>query len=145
MLKTTRNRSKNSFLDSGPDLTAMLDIIFMLLVFFILTSGTAFRSLDLKLPSSSQPQLQIDKEAITMVLGVATDHYFLDDSKFSDISELSSTLAEKMANSADVHLVVATDKGVPIQRFLDVLSELSQKNIDVASILTKATKAQPSQ
>lgn len=119
-------------------MTAMLDIIFMLLVFFILTSGTAFRSLDLTLPRSAEPRLQATATAKTVVLGVGVERFFLDDEEFTEFSQLESALSARLSSDKDAHVVVAADKGVPIQRFLDVLSELKTKGIAIASVLMKA-------
>lgn len=140
MLKTTRSAHSRGIDREGPDLTAMLDIIFMLLVFFILTSGTAFRALDLQLPSSDQPQLHVAKDAKTVVLGIAADHFQLDELKVASLAEVASALTGSYAAGENIHLVIATDKDVPIQRFLDVLAKLKDQDIEVASILTEAQK-----
>ena len=52
--------------DLAPDLTPMLDILFILLVFFLLTVGTVLRSLDMQLTAAGEEELE---KAPTLLTG----------------------------------------------------------------------------
>ena len=72
-------------LDADPDLTPLLDVIFILLIFFIIASAFAVRGLDIDLPSahSSQPlsgrvvELRLEKDGSFLCDGVPVDRDFL--------------------------------------------------------------------
>lgn len=137
MLKTKSRQDKSAITDALPDMTAMLDILFMLLVFFILTSGATFKSLQLTLPTTKDDALAVAKEHNSLLLKVGTDSFSLDKTEFSDTEALTELLQERMARDPNFDLVVACDKDVPVQRFLDVLALLMAKKITIANILMK--------
>lgn len=135
MLKTRSRQDKTAITDALPDMTAMLDILFMLLVFFILTSGATFKSLQLTLPTTEDDALAVAKEHNSLLLKVATDSFSLDKTEFNDMDALTGLLQEHLARDPNFDLVVACDKDVPVQRFLDVLALLMAKKITIANIL----------
>lgn len=135
MLKTRSRQDKTAITDALPDMTAMLDILFMLLVFFILTSGATFKSLQLTLPTTEDDALAVAKEHNSLLLKVATDSFSLDKTEFNDMDALTGLLQERLAQDPNFDLVVACDKDVPVQRFLDVLALLMAKKITIANIL----------
>lgn len=137
MLKTKNRADRSAITDALPDMTAMLDILFMLLVFFILTSGATFKSLQLTLPSTEDDALAVAKEQNSLLLRIKADEFMLDKTSFDDLADLTGLLEERIAKDPKFDLVVACDKEVPVQRFLDALALLMAKKITIANILMK--------
>lgn len=143
MLKTkSKSRGSQGF-DVLPDMTPMLDIIFMLLVFFILTSGVTFRSLELALPSTTDPNLAAAKEDNSVLLQINQANFVIDDNDIDNIDALGVYIDEMSQHRSDAELVIACDKGVPVQRFLDVLTLITKKKIAIAKILMETKQQQP--
>ncbi len=64
MIKTPQDSSRHGL---TPDLTPLLDIIFIVMVFLMLTTAVKLDSLDVNLPSSdSQAVASVDQKSITL-------------------------------------------------------------------------------
>jgi len=121
--------------DLAPDLTPMLDILFILLVFFMLTAGAVFQSLDLTLPedvTETVPPLDAPKH---IMLEINKSSYRIDGKEISGFENLKKALEEARVRKPDNELVVAGDRQVSVERFLEVLTFLQSKGINTANIL----------
>ncbi|WP_339630869.1 biopolymer transporter ExbD [uncultured Sneathiella sp.] len=121
--------------DLAPDLTPMLDILFILLVFFLLTVGTVFKSLDLKLPSAVEEELTQLNEPRHIMLEIREGSYALDGEQMDNFIELKTALRATLAEKPDYELIVAGDRRIAIERLLRVLTYLQMQGIDAANIL----------
>ena len=128
--------------DLTPDLTPMLDILFILLVFFMLTAGVVFQSLDLKLPSSVSEDLPAVSEFRHMVLEIHEDSYVIDGKTVADFAKLKSILPQLIQEKPESELVIAGGRQVAIERLLKVLVYLQSQGIEAANILMQNEKAQ---
>lgn len=143
LTSTGANGSSDDFL---PDLTAMLDILFILLVFFILTAGTAFHTLDLSLPATPSSTLPVASTAKTVLLEVQNDQYLLSKKPIDSLEALKGALPDALAADASGvgnRLVVAGDKAITIERFLEVLTFLRVNGIEAADILMTPQTSRP--
>ncbi|WP_169567500.1 ExbD/TolR family protein [Sneathiella limimaris] len=118
-----------------PDLTTLLDILFILLVFFILTAGAVYRSLDLTLPKSVSEQQTRTAEQKHIMLELRADNYAVDGTEFSDLEGLKKALEDTLAQKPEHKLVIAGDKSVSLERLLGVLTYLQSQGIEAANIL----------
>lgn len=123
--------------DLAPDLTPMLDVIFILLIFFILTANGSFRALDLTLPQKGAEQAAPLQNANHIVLEIhpGSAGYRLDDKTYNAFPELQQALRSKVSNTPDYELVIAGDKEVTMERLLEVLTFLQAEGIEAANIL----------
>lgn len=139
--RLAKGRAASASGDMLPDLTAMLDILFILLVFFILTAGTAFHTLDLTLPATKSQTLPVASKTQTILLEVQKGQYLLDKKPIADMATLERTLPDLLAAQPASKLIVAGDKDISVERFLEVLTYLRVSGIDAADILmTNKTK-----
>jgi biopolymer transport protein ExbD len=121
--------------DLAPDLTPMLDILFILLVFFMLTAGAVFQSLDVTLPedvTDTVPPLTAPKY---IMLEISRDSYRVDQKEVSDFISLRDEIREQIRTKPDHELVIAGDQRISMDRFLKVLTYLQSQKIDTANIL----------
>lgn len=126
-----------SLRDLAPDLTPMLDILFILLVFFMLTAGAVFQSLDVKLPSSVSEELTLLDKPKHIMLEIRGDSYALDGKKLADFSSMKDAISAAKKAKPDYELVIAGDKTITIDRLLKVLTYLQSQGIETANILMK--------
>ncbi len=121
--------------DLAPDLTPMLDILFILLVFFLLTVGTVLRSLDLQLPSAVEEELEQLNEPRHIMLEIREGSYALDGKQIANFSNLKSAIEESITAQPDHEIIVAGDRRIAIEELLKVLTYLQSQGIEAANIL----------
>lgn len=121
--------------DFAPDLTPMLDILFILLVFFILTAGAVFQSLELTLPENVSEELELAQAPKHIMLEIRPQNYALDGEEFSTLADLKDRVSTAVRAKPDYELIVAGDKQASIERLLNVLTYLQSQGIDAANIL----------
>lgn len=121
--------------DLAPDMTPMLDIMFILLVFFMLTAGVALQSLDLKLPGSVSEELPALDAPNHVLLQIRKDDYVLDGAPVASLAALETKVPAALAARPGHELVIAGDKRISIERLLQVLTTLQAQNIEAANIL----------
>lgn len=121
--------------DLAPDLTPMLDILFILLVFFLLTVGTVLRSLDLQLPSAVEEELEQLNEPKHIMLEIRESSYALDGKEFDHFVELKEAIKESRAARPEHEIIVAGDRQISIEKLLKVLTYLQSQGIEAANIL----------
>lgn len=121
--------------DLAPDLTPMLDILFILLVFFMLTAGSVFQSLNLTLPSSVDEEITMLNEPKHIMLEIREGGYAIDGKVFNDFAALKSVVPNIFKDKPEHELVIAGDKDISIEELLKVLTFLQSQGIEAANIL----------
>lgn len=97
------------------DLTPLIDTIFMLLIFFIMTTTFSRPVLDILLPSSSEAEASGERrEQVISIKADGTLHY---DGRQIDRSELDAVLSER----PDALLNLYVDQKAPFEAFVDVV------------------------
>ena len=138
MITLSNENEHEGFLkDLIPDLTPMLDILFILLVFFMLAVGQVYQTMDLTLPQSTAQEIQSTAMADMIVLSIGdgeTD-YALNDKSFSDIEDFKTEILKAVSEHPDYKLVVAGDRSVSLERVLNILTFLNDNGIQTANIL----------
>jgi len=125
-----------------PDITALLDILFILLVFMLLTAAIKLDMLTVTLPTagSEAQSLETVKKPLVLSLQFKAQKltYGLAEQPFKSLDSLFVALAENI-NSNRV-LVLAVDENTPSHYLIELLSELSAKNFSVANLLIDKKK-----
>lgn len=117
------------------DLTPILDIVFILLIFFMLTSGNVTQSLNISLPENVQQALPTIETSNNIILEVSINSYALDGKKFKRFHKLDELIKNK--DFVKNKLIIASDKGVSVEKILEVLTYLQQNGIKNTNILMK--------
>lgn len=102
--------------DSGFSMSSMTDIIFLLLIFFMLTSSFITPSgLPVNLPSSKSSTIVMPKISVTITPDLK---YFVNDRPVA-YNNLENTLREELKGEEGV-VVLHVDKTVPVEHFVNV-------------------------
>lgn len=118
--------------DTSFSMSGMTDIIFLLLVFFMLTSSFITPSgLPVNLPTSKAATMELQKVSVTITEDL---DYYVNDKKISK-GMLEAELKSKLVGNEGV-VVLHIDKSVPTEHFVDVASVATQLEAKV-SIATK--------
>tara|TARA_B100000963_G_scaffold203336_1_gene177072 strand:- start:928 stop:1329 length:402 start_codon:yes stop_codon:yes gene_type:complete len=113
----------------------MIDIIFVILSFFIVSSLylVKLETIPIKLPSSQTANLE--KDSLIIVSLNLENKVFVDD-KFIDISILENEIRSKLRGSKNSKVVLRADKGIKygeVILILDVLRKIENIKIGVST------------
>ena len=123
MALRSRNRVEVSYSVAG-----MTDIIFLLLLFFVLTSTLINpNALSLLLPKSNS---QVPAKPITTV-SITKDIRFFVDRRPVDVQQLESVLKEKMINRKEPVVSINADRSVPIEHIVTIMNIARRNNYKV--------------
>lgn len=136
MIKPRAYTHGGSLADSALDMTPLLDILFILLIFFMLTANTALHYLDIELPDADASALTPIDESESTVLEIGERAYALGGEPLNDLEALKQAVAE-LPPDARRRLVIAADRSVEAGRLLEVLTVLQSSNIAAAGILIR--------
>lgn len=121
----------------GLDLTPVIDVVFILLIFFIVTS--VFKkeelALMLDLPTSNAKEMEIQKEQVFIEL--SQDKLAI---KGIEVSFESLEDNLKAINSKEKPVIVRIDKKVEYQRVVKVLDLLQKYNLSNLALVTNEDK-----
>ncbi len=116
----TRNKIGVSFNSSS-----MSDLVFLLLIFFMLTSTlVAPNAIKLLLPSSNSKTMA--KQTVTVYINDLFQ-YYVDETPVTD-EELSGSISAKIGGQTDATIVLRSDKSVPVQYVVNVIDAVNEIN-----------------
>ncbi len=138
MIKATGQIQEDGFNDgfSGPDLTALLDVIFLLLVFFILTANSVEHTLELDLPEQGADQAKPveNPETITLSLFVDENRWAIEGRELDRWETVEKAMIKIRNERPDVDVIIAADRRVAVERLLQVLAFLQREAVHTAQI-----------
>ncbi|MBS4014711.1 MAG: biopolymer transporter ExbD [Bacteroidetes bacterium] len=115
-----RNTRKAEF-----NMASMSDLVFLLLIFFMLTSTlVAPNAIKLLLPSSESRTMA--KQSVTLYVDDAAQ-IFLEDVPI-DLNTLYYGITSKIGNETEASVVLRSDKSVPIQNIVSIIDVVNKIN-----------------
>ncbi|EGR0025609.1 biopolymer transporter ExbD [Vibrio alginolyticus] len=134
MIKTPQENSRNGL---APDLTPLLDIIFIVMVFLMLTAAVKLDSLDVNLPSTeSQAVADVDKQSITVNILKDEPYWAINGKTYIDWDNFTLALLEE-SKSSDKPIVIGAEKTANIQSLVQLLGFLQENGIQATQLLTE--------
>ena len=116
----SRNKVKPTFNSSS-----MSDLVFLLLIFFMLTSTlVAPNAIKLMLPSSNSKTMA--KQTVTVYINDQFQ-YFVDEDA-ADETQLTNLINAKIGNDTQATVVLRSDKTVPVQYIVNVIDAVNEIN-----------------
>ncbi len=121
------------------EMLPLIDIVFLLLVFFIyaMLSMAVHRGLPVMLPTSSTAK--IDKQLILSVTVRADGSIFLDKERMS-LKDLSEALRKAARNRKETGVLLFADKAVPYQELFRVLDQIRLAGLNRISLQAELEK-----
>ncbi|RLD10355.1 biopolymer transporter ExbD [candidate division KSB1 bacterium] len=105
---------------------SLSDIVFLLLIFFLVTTSIdTEKGLDLVLPPPGEQQIKIPKKNITNLLINEAGEALLD-GKVIEISQISKTIKEKLLANELLIVSVKTDDNTKYDTYVRVLDQLKK-------------------
>jgi biopolymer transport protein ExbD len=135
-LKKTSRRGHSTL--NELNITPLLDLVFVLLVIFIITTPQMVNSLEMSLPSGKPPVHNPNepKPKINHILVDKKGQVFLNDEPVAD-SDLKSRLKSLLLTDPDPKVVVKGDDDVDYQNMIKVLDALQQLDITKIVLATQ--------
>jgi biopolymer transport protein ExbD len=116
----TRNKRRAEF-----SMASMSDLVFLLLIFFMLTSTlVAPNAIKLLLPSSNSKTMA--KQSVTVYINEKYQ-YFVGENRVSKL-QLQDRIDKNIAGQLNASIVLRSDKSVPVQYVVNVIDAVNNIN-----------------
>jgi biopolymer transport protein ExbD len=133
-LKKTTQRGHGTM--NELNITPLLDLVFVLLVIFIITTPQLMNNLEMNLPSGKPPSPQKEKPKINKIVVDAKGQITLNDQPYTVIT-LKEELRQLKTAQPDLAVVVKAADEVDYQHMVSVLDLLQQLEITKVGLATE--------
>jgi biopolymer transport protein ExbD len=147
-VRMIHSRSDTAAINQTPDLTPLLDIIFIVMVFLLLTTNIAVKTLTLDVPSTIHSDVleTQNKQAIAISL-LAEDNFSaqgaawaIEETRYPNFKAFTETLLRLHQKFPERSVVIASDKQVSVEHMLQLLAFMQQNNINATNIIMDEQK-----
>jgi biopolymer transport protein ExbD len=129
------NRTSLSTL-SEINITPLLDLAFVLLIIFMITTPLLENSKTLIIPSSATTNAPINPAAV-QTLSVDRNEVVRLNEQVIDLTTLESRLAALKAADPNVAVVIRPDRNLPVQKLVSLMDALQRADITKVGIATQ--------
>jgi biopolymer transport protein ExbD len=138
MIRINNNNRKNIIGDLLPDLTPLLDVVFMLIIFLILSINITSFSLEVNLPEDKDNISKVvsDKDQIEIHL-LPSNMWQINEKKFDDERKFRNYLLNFYQKNKNRKIIIIVDKDSKAQKLISILTFLKKENIQMADILVE--------
>lgn len=132
-----RSNSQSTSSDFKPDLTPLLDIIFIVMVFLLLTANINVKTMQLDIPTTDQTQVLTEPKTQVIAVNIleSAPNWAIDQTTYSTWASFSDALIETKKKFPKREVVIGSDKSVPVEKMLQLLAFMQQNKIDATSIM----------
>ena len=121
------------------NITPLLDLAFVLLVIFIISTAPMANDLDMNLPNRTQPKKPSEKKPNFII--IEADGRVLFNGKEVELATLFQDLRALKQADPDTGVVVHGDNGVVYQNMINVLDVLQQADVTKVGLATERPSA----
>ena len=133
-LKKTSKRGHSTM--NELNITPLLDLVFVLLVIFIITTPQLVNNLEINLPSGKKPPAENKPKPPSRINVSAAGQITLDDAVVT-VPQLKDKLAQLKANNPDLGVVVKGADETDYQNMVNVMDTLRQLDIPKMGLATE--------
>ena len=135
-MKRYSNRSNFSTL-SEINVTPLLDLAFVLLIIFMITTPLLENSVNLSIPSSAAANAPISQSKV-QTISIDRNATIKFDNEIVEPDTLVTRLVELKRANPDVAIVIRPDRELAVQKLVTVMDSLQRAGITKVGIATKA-------
>jgi biopolymer transport protein ExbD len=118
------------------NITPLLDLAFVLLIIFMLTTPLLENSMSLVIPSSGAASNQVNASQV-QTISIDRNEAITLNNHVVDLDSLSAQLVELKRSNADVAVVIRPDRELPVQKLVSLMDALQRAEITKVGIATK--------
>ena len=119
------------------NITPLLDLAFVLLIIFMITTPLLENSVNLVIPSSGAANAPVNPAQVQTISIDRTEAIRLNNQQI-DPTTLTARLAELKRVNPDVAIVIRPDRELPVQKLVGLMDTLQRAQITKVGIATKA-------
>ncbi|AFV00365.1 ExbD/TolR family protein [Simiduia agarivorans] len=122
--------------DDGLELTPLLDIVFLVVAFLLLTANARVLQLPVSLPSVEQGQTAVaEPHVIRVAVHEQAPHYQLEDQRPLDWPALQRALEQALIATPDAQVQIQPAKTAPAEALIRLLAHLHSQQITNTQLL----------
>jgi len=119
------------------NITPLLDLAFVLLIIFMITTPLLENSMNLVIPSSGEKNPPINSSQV-QTISIDRSETIKLNNQVVDLAGLSARLSEVKRANPDVAVVIRPDRDLPVQKLVTLMDVLQRAEITKVGIATKA-------
>jgi biopolymer transport protein ExbD len=119
------------------NITPLLDLAFVLLIIFMITTPLLENSMSLVIPSSGAPNSPVKSSQVQTISIDRTETIRLNN-QIVEADALTAQLVELKRANPDVAIVIRPDRELPVQKLVTLMDALQRAEITKVGIATKA-------
>ncbi len=117
------------------NVTPLLDLAFVLLIIFMITTPLMENTLELVVPTSSTAKTSASPPEV-QTISINRDSSFMLNGALITAEQLEIRLADLHAHDPQIAIVIRADQGLPLQKFIHVMDLLGRIGISKVGVLT---------
>ena len=119
------------------NITPLLDLAFVLLIIFMITTPLLENSMSLIIPSSGVKNSAVPSSQVRTI-SIDRDETIRFNNKLVDLDSLGAQLTELKRSNPDVAVVIRPDRDLPVQNLITLMDALQRAQIMKVGIATRA-------
>ena len=120
------------------NITPLLDLAFVLLIIFMITTPLLESSVNLVIPSSGAKTPPINRSQVQTV-SINRADIIRFNNQVLDLETLTAQLSELKQKNPDVAIVIRPDRELPVQKLIGLMDAVQRAGITKVGIATRAT------
>ncbi|MDD7805505.1 MAG: biopolymer transporter ExbD [Endozoicomonas sp. (ex Botrylloides leachii)] len=122
-----------------PDLTPLLDVVFIVMIFLLFTANVQTLSIPVKLPQATQAEAMVAQQPKTLTVSILAEGspWAISKKRFDSWAVFSQSLLKQVKDKPDVTVLIAGDKTAPLGHLVKLMMFLGQHKIKAAQVLMK--------
>jgi biopolymer transport protein ExbD len=117
------------------NVTPMLDLAFVLLIIFMITTPLMDNSVELVVPSSTAATKEVDPSAV-QTIAIHRDELIKLNGEAVDLARLEEALLALKKTRPDLAVVIRSHKQLPVQKLIDVMDVVQRARIGKVGVVT---------
>jgi biopolymer transport protein ExbD len=117
------------------NVTPLLDLAFVLLIIFMITTPLMENSVDLVIPTSEAAKHSVDPDAV-QTIAINKEGEISFNGASTTITQLESDLTSLRESKPELAVVVRSHKELPVQKLIDVMDVVQRAKITKVGVVT---------
>ncbi|HEY2952869.1 MAG TPA: biopolymer transporter ExbD [Verrucomicrobiae bacterium] len=124
---------------SDINITPLLDLAFVLLIIFVITTPLLEQGLNLKLPAGGSPDRRIEKDDVRTV-EVSSKGFYMLAGRVMSLDQVEADLKKAYRANRKLLVYIRADENVAYKSVAAILHRLEQSGIDQVSLRTEPSQ-----
>ncbi len=118
------------------NITPLLDLAFVLLIIFVITTPVMEQSINVRTPDSTTARVEVDPGDVRTISLDASGGLFLENEPI-DLESLEARLAAIKAATPDIAVGIRADRALAYEKVIDVIDAIQRAGISRFGLLTR--------